>query len=285
MRPPGGVRIGDAGLLDDEGAEPSGDVEHALDVVDGLLRGPDHAVPDRGQQVDHRVGVVQFHGNVHGQDLPDVLDVGGQSPARLAAGLFRGLGDVQRAHHRPPAPVHGLPRHRGLLGRDLERRRHRVLRPQSDGGRGAKGQHPGAVLARQPGPGRRPEHSDPDVERLAERPQLQEAAVQGEPVGLAGHRAVEPQQRGHGLERLLHHAPRLHRIVPDHPRVQRQHACANAEDQPSPAQVVQLDDPVQQGQRMVVGQCADASPEPDAGGLRSRRRDHELRRADDLPAA
>jgi hypothetical protein len=111
--------------------------------------------------------------------------------------------------------------------------------------------------------------------------ELQPGVAQGEPVGLTVD-GLAGQQGQDGLQALLHHVPLATHLDAHHEGVRRQRAGAATEHDPAPRQVVEQHHPVGEHQRVVVGQRADAGPEPDPLGAFGRHCDEDLGGGDDL---
>jgi hypothetical protein len=118
-----------------------------------------------------------------------------------------------------------------------------------------------------------------------ERPDLQPGVTQAEPVGLDGHRLLGEEQRHDRVERLLHHAALGVGVDAHHVGVGRQLAGPAPEHRPSPREVVEQHHAVREHERVVVGQRADARPQPDVAGALGGHGDEHLGRCHQLEPA
>src|SRR6185436_8595281 len=118
---------------------------------------------------------------------------------------------------------------------------------------------------------------------LRERQQLHARVRQLEPLGLLRDGFAFEQAQDH-FDRLHHPVALLVDWDAHHHRVGRQQTGTYTEQHAAARLVVELDDAIRRGQRVVIRQRYHAGTELDALGAFSGRGDEELRRRDDLEA-
>ncbi len=205
-----------------------------------------------------------------------------EAELHVLVGLLLGVSDVHGADQAPLPPVDDGAE---LGGSFLHHRPVRAEDVEATLVGGADRQQCGAVLAGQPGTGRRHLGGHGDLEAgIGVGTQLETGVAQREPVGLPVDRLLPGQELEDGLEGLLHHVPLPGHLDAHHEGVGGQGAGAHAEHDPATGEVVEEHHAIGQHQGLVVGERAHARAQPDVLGALRHRRDEHLRAGDDLVA-
>ena len=113
---------------------------------------------------------------------------------------------------------------------------------------------------------------------------LQLGVAEREPVRLVAEAVVAAQQADDHAERLVLAVAEQHRVDAVGAGIGRQGAGPGAEDRPAPGHVVELDHPLGDVERVVVGQADDAGAEADGVADLAGGGEEHLRGGDRLPA-
>ena len=232
---------------------------------------------------DEFVPVVGVGGARQGYHLPEVAHPRLDAVLDVFEGLLGGLGNMDRRHDTPLGPVGGVAVLLGLHVPDVPVGAQRL---ETCVGGGAHRQHRPTELPGAAGAVGRHRGGHADVEqRVGVGRELQAGLAELEPVGLHGEGLVGAQQMADGLQGLLHPGPGLFGVHAHHVGVGRQSAGAHAEHHPSLGEVVEQHHALGHLEGGVVGHRHHAGAQLDAAGPLGGRRDHQVGRGDDLPAA